>query len=301
MATRERPRSGPSSAITSGDHLGTRLDSWKEIAGWLNRSEKTVRRWEETEGLPVHRLLHDKRSSVYAYSGELQRWLDFRRAHEGAAASAPDQWALEEGNGAVGEYPTLIKSLPDVSAAPLPAPTTPWPARRILIGFSIGLVVAGLALLLRWRPFLQPAKNQTVATLVRTVPLATLPGEIEGLALSPDGRQIAFTWNGPNVARWNLYVQRIGGESPLQITHTDGGMITGVDWSPDGRLLSFGRCREGNRGATPSPHWVARSTGLPMSHATGERRKPSGHPMASVLSFLAHVYRGSPWASPCLL
>jgi Tol biopolymer transport system component len=193
--------------------------------------------------------LHDKRSSVYAYSGELQRWLDFRRAHEGAAASAPDQWALEEGNDAVGEYPTQIKSLPDVSAAPLPAPTTPWPARRILIGFSIGLVVAGLVLLLRWRPFLQPAKNQTVATLVRTVPLATLPGEIEGLALSPDGRQIAFTWNGPNVARWNLYVQRIGGESPLQITHTDGGMITGVDWSPDGRLLSFGRCGEGNRGA----------------------------------------------------
>lgn len=30
-----------------------RLDSWKEIAVYLNRSERTVRRWEEHEGLPI--------------------------------------------------------------------------------------------------------------------------------------------------------------------------------------------------------------------------------------------------------
>ena len=38
-----------------------RLDSWKEIAAYLNRSERTVRRWEASEELPVHRLQHDKR------------------------------------------------------------------------------------------------------------------------------------------------------------------------------------------------------------------------------------------------
>jgi serine/threonine-protein kinase len=56
-----------------------RLDSWKEIAAYLNRSERTVRRWEDKEELPVHRLQHDKRGSVYAYTRELDGWRDSRR------------------------------------------------------------------------------------------------------------------------------------------------------------------------------------------------------------------------------
>jgi tetratricopeptide (TPR) repeat protein len=56
-----------------------RLESWKEIAVFLNRSERTVRRWEEKEGLPVHRLAHDKRGSVYAYAWELEQWRESRR------------------------------------------------------------------------------------------------------------------------------------------------------------------------------------------------------------------------------
>ena len=57
-----------------------RLDSWKEIAAYLNRSERTVRRWEATEELPVHRLQHDKRGSVYAFRGELDAWMAARGA-----------------------------------------------------------------------------------------------------------------------------------------------------------------------------------------------------------------------------
>jgi serine/threonine-protein kinase len=38
-----------------------------------------VRRWEEKEGLPVHRLHHDKRGSIYAYRWELDEWRESRR------------------------------------------------------------------------------------------------------------------------------------------------------------------------------------------------------------------------------
>ena len=62
-----------------------RLDSWKEIAAYLNRSERTVRRWETTEELPVHRLQHDKRGSVYAYTRELDAWRASRRVVEETA------------------------------------------------------------------------------------------------------------------------------------------------------------------------------------------------------------------------
>jgi Tol biopolymer transport system component len=78
MAYIEQPRSNPSDATSSGEPLGRRLDSWKEIASYLNRSEKTVRRWEEKEGLPVHRLLHEQRGSVYAYASQLDAWLESR-------------------------------------------------------------------------------------------------------------------------------------------------------------------------------------------------------------------------------
>ena len=70
---------GLNTAPSSGGLVsGTRLESWKEIAAYLNRSERTVRRWEEKEGLPVHRLAHDKRSSVYGYPGELDAWRESR-------------------------------------------------------------------------------------------------------------------------------------------------------------------------------------------------------------------------------
>ena len=56
-----------------------RLDSWKEIAAYLGRGIRTVQRWEREEGLPVHRLAHDKRGSIYARREELTAWWESRR------------------------------------------------------------------------------------------------------------------------------------------------------------------------------------------------------------------------------
>jgi DNA-binding transcriptional regulator YiaG len=43
-----------------------RLNSWKEIAAYLQKDVRTVQRWEKNEGLPVHRKPHTKLPSVYA-------------------------------------------------------------------------------------------------------------------------------------------------------------------------------------------------------------------------------------------
>jgi adenylate cyclase len=58
----------------------TRLDSWKEIAAYLRRGTRTVQRWEREASLPVHRLIHDKLGSVYAYPPELDEWWSSRGA-----------------------------------------------------------------------------------------------------------------------------------------------------------------------------------------------------------------------------
>ena len=56
-----------------------RLDSWKEIAAYLKRDVTTVQRWEKREGMPVHRHVHDRMGSVYAFSSELDAWVQSRR------------------------------------------------------------------------------------------------------------------------------------------------------------------------------------------------------------------------------
>jgi hypothetical protein len=56
------------------------LESWKEIAAYLLRSVRSVRRWEKEKGLPVHRHAHGKGESVYAYRMELDGWRSNRRS-----------------------------------------------------------------------------------------------------------------------------------------------------------------------------------------------------------------------------
>jgi len=72
-----------------------RLDSWKDIAAYLRRDVSTVQRWEKREGMPVHRHLHDKLGSVYAFRWELDVWSLSRKrvaedeARQVAPAEAP--------------------------------------------------------------------------------------------------------------------------------------------------------------------------------------------------------------------
>lgn len=53
-----------------------RLNSWKEIAAFLNCEPRTAQRYEHLRGLPVHRLPGGGVPKVFAYVDELQAWLD---------------------------------------------------------------------------------------------------------------------------------------------------------------------------------------------------------------------------------
>jgi tetratricopeptide (TPR) repeat protein len=67
---RTEARSDAVSFVQSG-----RLNSWKEIAAFFDKDARTVRRWEATRNLPVHRVPGGQRGGVYAYVAELERWL----------------------------------------------------------------------------------------------------------------------------------------------------------------------------------------------------------------------------------
>lgn len=50
------------------------LNSWKEIAHYVGRSERTVQRWEKQCGFPVRRPAGKMRSAVIALPAEIQAW-----------------------------------------------------------------------------------------------------------------------------------------------------------------------------------------------------------------------------------
>ena len=50
------------------------LNSWKEIAEFVGRTERTVQRWEKLYGLPVHRPAGRERSAVIALASEIEAW-----------------------------------------------------------------------------------------------------------------------------------------------------------------------------------------------------------------------------------
>lgn len=88
MSHADIPRSGATPGPGGSPLPDKKLDTWKEIADYLGRETRTVQRWEKTEGLPVHRHEHQKKSTVYAYAGELDAWFKKRQPVDDPEADA---------------------------------------------------------------------------------------------------------------------------------------------------------------------------------------------------------------------
>jgi Tol biopolymer transport system component/predicted Ser/Thr protein kinase len=74
---------------------------------------------------------------------------------------------------------------------------------------------------------------------LNAVPLITYPGLAGESSFSPDGNQVAFTWNGETRDNFDLYVKLIGTAGrPLRLT-TDPARDYSPAWSPDGRFIAF--------------------------------------------------------------
>ena len=81
------------SAQSALEVRGDRLDSWKQIAVYLDREVRTVQRWEKREGLPVHRQFHVKRGTVWAFKHDIDAW--FRDRCQGPSTASPGGKFLE--------------------------------------------------------------------------------------------------------------------------------------------------------------------------------------------------------------
>jgi Tfp pilus assembly protein PilF len=108
-------------AENGGDPRGRRLSTWKEIASFFACDERTVKRWEGTRGLPVHRIPNGVRSPVFAYESELRAWLN---SHESVETASPAE-----------------KVEPSVKPAFLLSPSV---AAAAAVALGIAVLVAGI-------------------------------------------------------------------------------------------------------------------------------------------------------------
>jgi Tol biopolymer transport system component len=182
-----------------------RLESWKAIASYLNRDISTVQRWEKREGMPVHRHLHDKIGSVYAFALELDGWWQSRRVR------------LEQ------EEPRPA----------LPAARAPW---KWTVRASVaGLALAAAAAVGFWLGTVGLGDREP-RPAVRFQRVTDRVGLEESPALSPDGRAVAFAAAVGNARQ--LFVRLIAGGPPLQITSAPADHQS-PRWLPDSSGLVY--------------------------------------------------------------
>jgi len=60
----------------TASQLHETLNSWKEIASYLDRGVRTVQRWEKNLQLPVRRIGKGKRAPAFAVVSEVKLWME---------------------------------------------------------------------------------------------------------------------------------------------------------------------------------------------------------------------------------
>ncbi len=155
---------------------GKKLDSWGEIASYLGREVRTVQRWEQTEDLPVHRHEHKKKSTVYAYAGELDAWIKQRQPKDDPEADAafvpePDVDAPpEKENG-----DAKLSNRTPLPPTPSPAHPVPSKGKRVAIAAVVMMVFVAVAYRI-YRKYQDPALTHDTVRLV-VLPFVNLSGD----------------------------------------------------------------------------------------------------------------------------
>jgi Tol biopolymer transport system component/serine/threonine protein kinase len=118
----------------------------------------------------------------------------------------------------------------------------PLPKRSRLLAVMSALALIVVVVGGTWL-FLSRRSQRRLGPL-RIVPFTGLSGLEDFASFSPDGNELAYTWDGGTGAARHIYVKLIGAGAPLQLTH-DSRSDREPAWSPDGRYLAFIRYSPG--------------------------------------------------------
>jgi Tol biopolymer transport system component len=221
-----------------------RLDSWKEIAAYLNRDVTTVQRWEKREGMPVHRHVHDKIGSVYGFRAELDAWA------RGRNLSA----AAENGNGASSPGPAALPPRLAISNS-----ITTWkfvlPLAAVIAALAIGMILWLQKTEYFWRNPIAAARFQTVTDL---------DGVAQAAAVSRDGHFVAFLSD--RDGQMDVWVTQAGSGEFHNLTRGSAPELVNpsvrtIGFSPDGSLVTFWGRKKGSGSSGDISVWAVPTLG----------------------------------------
>ncbi len=185
MAPSDIPASGTTPGSKGSPLADKKLVSWKEIASYLGREVRTVQRWERTEDLPVHRHEHQKKSTVYAFTNELDEWFKKRQPvddPEADAAFIPEPDASDANSSM--ETPDLppLTSVTAPTDVPVPVPVgtlvkplPPSAGKRVVVAlFALGILSALSLGLYRW---FRPVDVAQEKVLIAVLPFTYVSGD----------------------------------------------------------------------------------------------------------------------------
>src|SRR5215203_2915913 len=99
-------------------------------------------------------------------------------------------------------------------------------------------LLAMVAVLFAFRYAARPDNPVPRETRLEAVPFTSYTGREAEPTFSPDGAQVAFTWDGESQDNYDIYVKAIGAEQPLRLT-SDRARDGSPAWSPDGTRIAF--------------------------------------------------------------
>jgi Tol biopolymer transport system component len=230
-----------------------RLNSWKEIAAYLNRDVTTVQRWEKREGMPVHRHLHDRMGSVYAFRAELDVWAHGRNVLA----------AQEGGNDAeLSNPPGPLRGL---------AVSPSFGRRKTVLLLAVVVVALAIGAIL-WLQKTEYFWRNPVAE-ARFEIVTDFDGVAQAAAVSRDGHFVAFLSD--RDGQMDVWVTQVGSGQLHNLTRGSAPELVNpsirtLGFSPDGSFVTFwARKQDGSSGGDISIWAVPTLGGQPRPYLEG--------------------------------
>ena len=233
------------------------LQSWKEIAAYLERDVRTARRWEQAEGLPIRRHRSGTRSSVYAYPSEIEAW---RANRKPKVSLQPHLGSWRSVLAALTVLIALVLAASTVLYGPILNPTDPVAEAARTVGMSVRRVWTGPRVdfhgsvsrdgryvsYVDWSHATGPnlALHDLAEDKDRLLThndYDVTPGFPVYSVISPDGEQVAYTWMNNETRQHELRVvpaaPEPGTEPRMVYTNSETPDIRPQAWFPDGKRV----------------------------------------------------------------
>ncbi len=193
----------------------------------------------------MDRILHGQPEAIarfnYSVPGELERIIrkclekDRERRYQSARELLIDLKSLKRDSDAASVAGHELKTLTRAALkdARLPVFRFRWLSVRSVGVAVLSILIIGSAV---WFYFF---RSQTIPPM-KVVRLTSFPGSETEPALSPDGKMVAFVWDGEKGDNADIYAMFVDSGKPVRLT-TDPGQDFSPTWSPDGRFIAFQR------------------------------------------------------------